>query len=98
MKEGKMQNNLVTKAVEAIYQMDNDQLNQVIEAVKLKRNHIAKQAVRKFLVGDKVSFIDRNKRRTHGIVEKVNKKYIIVNTHPGPKWRIPGNMLEKESA
>ena len=68
MKEGKMQNNLVTKAVEAIYQMDNDQLNQVIEAVKLKRNHIAKQAVRKFLVGDKVSFIDRNKRRTHGIV------------------------------
>jgi putative ribosome biogenesis GTPase RsgA len=98
MKEGKMQNNLVTKAVEAIYQMDNDQLNQVIEAVKLKRNHIAKQAVRKFLVGDKVSFIDRNKRRTHGIVEKVNKKYIIVDTNPGPKWRIPGNMLEKESA
>ena len=36
MKEGKMQNNLVTKAVEAIYQMDNDQLNQVIEEMILR--------------------------------------------------------------
>ena len=35
--------NLVTKASELIYQMDNDQLNEVIEAIKLKRTHLTKQ-------------------------------------------------------
>ena len=34
MKERQNMNNLVTKASELIYQMDNDQLNQVIEAIK----------------------------------------------------------------
>ena len=93
-----MQNNLVTKAVEAIYQMDNDQLNQVVDAIRLKRNQLSKLAVRQFLIGDKVSFIDKNQRRAYGTVEKVNKKYIIVDTNPGPKWRISATMLEKEEA
>ncbi|MBR19794.1 MAG: hypothetical protein CMA64_06575 [Euryarchaeota archaeon] len=93
-----MANNLVTKAVEAIYQMDNDELNQVVEAIRLKRTQLSKLAIRNFLIGDRVSFIDRNNRRTHGTVEKVNKKYIIVDTNPGPKWRVMATMLEKEVA
>ena len=44
-----MSNN-VTKAVEAIYKMDNDELNQVIEAIKLKRQYLARQV--DFLVMD----------------------------------------------
>jgi hypothetical protein len=40
--------NLVTKATELVYQMDNDQLNQLVEAVKLKRTHLSRQAVRGF--------------------------------------------------
>ena len=45
-------NNLVTKASELIYQMDNGQLNEVIEAVKLKRQHLSRQATRNIMVGD----------------------------------------------
>ena len=41
--------NLVTKAVESIYQMDSDQLEQVIEAIKLKRQHLARQATRNII-------------------------------------------------
>ena len=48
--------NRVTKTVELIYQMDNDELNQVIEAVKLKRTHLAKQVARSVLIGDMVQF------------------------------------------
>ena len=91
--------NLVTKAVEAVYQMDNDQLQQVVEAIQLKRTHLAKQAIRNFIVGDMVQF---KSRRTGGkvnaTVEKVNKKYVIVSTHiGGEKWRVPATMLTKIS-
>jgi hypothetical protein len=88
--------NRVTKAVEQIYQMDNDELNQVIEAIKLKRTHIAKQAVRQFIKGDMVQFTNKTGGRVNATVEKVNKKYIIVSTHiGGEKWRVPGTMLTK---
>ena len=52
--------NIVTKATELVYQMDNQQLNQLVEAVKLKRTHLARQAVRSFTVGDNVRFKGRS--------------------------------------
>ena len=91
--------NIVTKSVELIYQMDNNQLNEVIEAIKLKRNHLARQAVRSFVVGDMVQFTSRRTGgKVNATVEKVNKKYIIVSTHiGGEKWRVPATMLTKLS-
>ena len=93
-----MSNN-VTKAVEAIYKMDNDELSQVVEAIKLKRQFLAKQAVRNFIVGDMVQFTSsRTGGKINGTVEKVNKKYIIVSAHiGGDKWRVPATMLTKIS-
>jgi uncharacterized protein YkvS len=88
--------NLVTKATELVYQMDNDQLNQLVEAVKLKRTHLARQAVRSFLVGDIVQFTKKNGVSVSGQVRKINKKYIIVNeSASGTQWRVPGTMLTK---
>ena len=53
-----MSNN-VTKAVEAIYKMNNDELNQVVDAIRLKRQYLAKQAIREFVVGDMVQFTNK---------------------------------------
>jgi Cu/Ag efflux protein CusF len=88
-------NNLVTKASELIYQMDNDQLNQVIEAIKLKRQHLSRQAVRKFTIGDMVQFkSSKTGGKVNATVEKVNRKYVVVSTHiGGEKWRVPATML-----
>ena len=91
--------NLVTKSVELIYQMDSDQLREVADAIQLKRQYLAKQAIKNFIVGDMVQF---KSRRTGGkvnaTVEKVNKKYVIVSTHiGGEKWRVPATMLTKIS-
>ena len=86
--------NLVTKSVELIYQMNNDQLNEVIEAIKLKRQYLSKQAVRSFLVGDIVSFTKKDGRQVTGSVRKVNRKYIVVSEHVGgTQWRVPATML-----
>lgn len=91
------QNNLVTRAVELIYQMEGTQLQEVIEAVQLKRQYLAKQAIRNFIVGDMVQFTSkRTGGQVNATVEKVNRKYVIVSTHiGGQKWRVPASMLTK---
>ncbi len=95
MKGQKNMNNLVTKASELIYQMDNDQLNQVIEAIKLKRNHLATQAVRSFMIGDIVGFTGKRGQQVSGKVKKVNKKYVVIDCGAQGQWRVPGNHLTK---
>ena len=88
--------NIVTKASELIYQMDGDQLKQVVEAIQLKRQFLAKQAIRNFMVGDMVQFTGKTGGKINATVEKVNKKYVIVSTHiGGEKWRVPATMLTK---
>lgn len=87
--------NSVTKAVEAIYTMDNEELNQVIEAIKLKRQYLARQAVKSFMKGDIVRFKTRTGGYVTGSVQKVNRKYIIVDAHiGGTRYRVPATMLE----
>jgi hypothetical protein len=91
--------NIVTKSVELIYQMDNNQLKQVAEAIQLKRQFLAKQAIKNFIVGDMVQFTsNKTGGKINATVEKVNKKYVIVSTHiGGEKWRVPATMLTKLS-
>jgi len=91
--------NLVTKASELIYQMDGPQLQEIVEAVQLKRQFLAKQAIRNFIKGDMVQFVSRRTGgKVNATVEKVNKKYVIVSTHiGGEKWRVPATMLTKLS-
>ena len=91
--------NLVTKASELIYQMDGPQLQEIIEAVQLKRQYLAKQAIKNFIVGDMVQFTSsRTGGAVNGTVKKVNKKYVIVSAHiGGDQWRVPATMLTKLS-
>ena len=90
--------NLVTKSVELIYQMNNEQLKEVAEAIQLKRQYLAKQAIKNFIVGDMVQFTGKTGGKINATVEKVNKKYVIVSPHiGGEKWRVPATMLTKLS-
>jgi hypothetical protein len=70
--------NLVTKAIESIYQMDNNELNQVVEAIKLKRTHLARQVARSVVKGDIVQFEGRRGQMIQGKVMKVNQKTLVV--------------------
>ena len=90
--------NIVTKSVELIYQMNNEQLKEVSEAIQLKRQYLAKQAIKNFIKGDMVQFTGKTGGKVNATVEKVNKKYVIVSTHiGGEKWRVPATMLTKLS-
>ncbi len=87
--------NLVTKSVELIYQMDMNQLNQVIEAIKLKRTHLAKQTARTFMIGDVVSFTGKRGELVTGVITKVNPKTMIVKSKSGIQWRVTASLLTK---
>jgi len=91
--------NIVTKSVELIYQMDSDQLREVADAIQLKRQYLAKQAIKNFIVGDMVQFTSsRTGGKVNATVKKVNKKYVIVSAHiGGSQWRVPATMLTKIS-
>jgi len=78
--------------------MNNEQLKEVAEAIQLKRQYLAKQAIKNFIVGDMVQFTGKTGGKINATVEKVNKKYVIVSTHiGGEKWRVPATMLTKLS-
>lgn len=86
--------NRVTKTVELIYQMDNDELNQVIEAVKLKRTHLAKQVARSVLIGDMVQFEGRRGQLIRGQVTKVNQKTIVVrDSATQGQWKVTASLV-----
>ena len=85
----------VQKIVADIYAIQsNDELNQIVEAIKLKRTHLAKTMARSFTKGDMVQFKSRTGGKVNGTVVKVNIKYIIVDAHVGgTRYKVPASML-----
>jgi uncharacterized protein YkvS len=86
-------NNIQT-AITAIRGMDNDELNQVVEAIKLQRTFLARNTARSLSVGDTVSFTGRGGRTVTGTVEKINQKTVIVS-EGYTKWKVPASMLKQ---
>jgi hypothetical protein len=90
--------NLVTRAVELIYQMDNAQINEIVEALKLKRQYLARQATRAVTLGDTVEF-DARGRKVIGKVTKVNQKTLQVREDRGglvsTTWKVTASLVRK---
>jgi hypothetical protein len=75
----------------------NEDLNLIVEAVKLKRQYLERTAVRQFIVGEKVQFTIRRGVPVGGTIRKINRKYIVVDTPIGG-YRVPATMLTSQEA
>ena len=75
----------------------NEDLNLIVEAVKLKRQYLERTAVRQFIVGEKVQFTNRKGVPVGGTIRKINRKYIVVDTPVGG-YRVPATMLTSQEA
>lgn len=75
----------------------NEDLNLIVEAVKLKRQYLERTAVRGFVVGEKVQFTNRKGVPVGGTIRKINRKYIVVDTPVGG-YRVPATMLTSQEA
>jgi len=85
--------NTVQTAVTAIRNADRNELNQIIEAVKLQQNFLARQSARTFMKGDAVQFTGRGNRTVVGTVSKVNPKTIVVDSPSQGRWKVTASML-----
>tara|TARA_Y100000310_G_scaffold232736_1_gene235594 strand:+ start:235 stop:510 length:276 start_codon:yes stop_codon:yes gene_type:complete len=80
-----------------ILNMDNDDLNELIDVIKLRRNQISSDAKKKFKVGDKVFFVSKKVGKVSGNVIKINPKYILIDQTNGmSEWRVSPTLLKKE--
>ena len=89
---------LANTIVENIRQLKTqDEVNTVIEAIKLQMNHLSRKNIRQFVSGDKVKFTARN-GTVVGTVKKVNQKTVLVS-QPNPgmfgttTYKVPASML-----
>tara|TARA_B100000123_G_C25604730_1_gene373017 strand:+ start:258 stop:560 length:303 start_codon:yes stop_codon:yes gene_type:complete len=82
--------------------MNGDDLQKVINVVKMRRDQLHFQNAQSLRIGDAVSFTGRRGAILKGVVEKVKVKYILVRTTSGTRWNVPGSHLtlikEKVSA
>ena len=87
--------NNVTKAVEAIRKLESsDQINQIIDAIKLQQTFVARNAARSVQVGSVVTFEGRRGNTVTGEVTKVNQKTIVVRDQATQaQWKVTASMV-----
>ena len=79
----------LNKMIQDIYVLNNDELNKVVEAVKLRRNQLHFADAHNLKFRDRVSFQGRHGITETGTVEKVKIKYVLVKTDRGQRWNVP---------
>ena len=84
--------NRVQTAITEIRNMNNDELNQVIEAIKLQRTYLARTTARAMAIGDTVEF-DARGRTIRGVVTKINRKTVVVREQGYGQWKVTASML-----
>ena len=76
-------------------QLSDQDLADVITAVKYARRNLQRKITSSLMVGDNVNFTSTKLgRNVTGVVIKIAIKYVTVRTASG-NWRVPANMLSK---
>ena len=86
-----------SELIMTIHDMTLEDLQDVVEAVKLRRTYLHASTARSFAKGDKVEFTGRRGVQLQGVVEKVAQKYVTVDCtmFGGSVWRVPGANLKE---
>ena len=85
---------MIKDVIKFIHGASTQDINLIIDAVKLRRNQMHTQMAQSFRIGDRVSFKGRYGRTETGTVTKVKVKYVIVDTGSA-RWNVPGSHLTK---
>ena len=83
----------LNKMIQDIYTLNSDELNQVVDAVKLRRNQMHSLDAHSLRIGQRVSFQGRHGITEKGTVRKIKIKYVLVETDRGQRWNVPGSHL-----
>ena len=87
--------NDINDVIDTIMQMDTDDIEHVVNAVRNRREMLSIRAKAQFRIGDRVKFFSRrNQEEVEGTVNKINRKKIQV-TVGAITWTVPPTMLER---
>jgi hypothetical protein len=88
--------NNVRTAITLIRDMNNDEINQVVEAIKLQRTYNARSATRSLMVGDTVTFDAKTRGVITGKVLKINIKTVQVRCNRTQGlWKVTASALKQ---
>lgn len=81
----------LTTVLKEIAKMDSTEVNATVDAIKLRRNFIARGKMLGFQVGD-IVFFDAHGKTIQGNITKKARKNLTVDTGAG-KWRVASTLL-----
>ena len=88
-------NKELINVVDTIMQMDADDIEHVVTAIRSRREMLSIRAKAQFRIGDRVKFFSRrNQEEVEGTVHKINRKKIQVSVG-AITWTVPPTMLER---
>tara|TARA_R110002051_G_scaffold229348_1_gene291359 strand:+ start:111 stop:383 length:273 start_codon:yes stop_codon:yes gene_type:complete len=74
-----------------IFNADNEEVNEIAELIRIRKEMLSKQKMNEMNVGDKVFFMSKGSK-VNGTIRKKNIKRIVVDTDQGG-WNVPASML-----
>tara|TARA_B100000809_G_scaffold258713_1_gene302372 strand:+ start:314 stop:586 length:273 start_codon:yes stop_codon:yes gene_type:complete len=74
-----------------IFNADNEEVNEIAELIRIRKEMLSKEKMREMNIGDKVFFISKGSK-VKGTIRKKNIKRIVVDTDQGG-WNVPASML-----
>ena len=89
---------MVTEIIKSIYKLDEEELTQLVYAIKDRRDVLRQKSLNGFRVGNKVTWTDgrgQYKETYEGEVEKINRKSVSIKEkgRSWMKWRISPSLL-----
>ena len=82
----------LTDTMHLVQNMTATQVDDIVEAIKLRRTRMHRDAVHVLNVGDKVKFTGRGNKTVTGTITKKAVKNVIIDTGAG-KWRVPASIV-----
>ena len=74
-----------------ILSSNREEINKIVELIKVRKEMLSKEKMSEMKVGDKVSFIHKG-AKILGTIRKKNIKRLVVDTEIGG-WNIPASLL-----
>ena len=90
-------NSEVSKLNELIFKASDEQLSAAVDIFKMARSKNAAVAASNLRVGAHVEWTGKRGRKS-GVVTKILRKNIEIETDSGERWRVPASMVESRAA
>jgi len=83
---------MMMTVLDNVRNMNAEELNRVVDEIKLRRTFLAKNTARSLRVGDTVSFEGRRGETVFGQVTKINQKTVLVKDGM-TNWKVTASLL-----